>query len=99
MDAAPPKKLSALCLDWLREHDQWVEIDDVAIGVGNPSKESVRHALENLTITGRAIKRVPKPRRAGMRVTYRLRSLDTAGECELALAWGHPIKKRPDPSL
>lgn len=80
------------CLAWLRANDEWVEIEAVCEGVGNTSKESVRHALDKLVSEGLAVKRVPM-RRPGLRVTYRAIAVVDRG-VRLEICWPHPIRRR-----
>ena len=84
--------LPDLCLEWMQAHDEWIEIEQVCAGVANPSKESVRRALDKLVEDGLAIKRVPR-RRPGMRVTYRAFLVVDPGAL-LEQCWPAPIKRR-----
>jgi hypothetical protein len=88
------RMLTEICLTWLRESDAWVEIEQVCIGIANPSHESVRNALDKLVADGRVVKRIPR-RRPGLRVTYRAVDADSiASGVRLELHWPHPIRRR-----
>jgi len=87
-----PILLPDLCFAWLQERDEWVEIGQVCVGIGNASHESVRKALDKLTADGRAIKRIPR-HKPGLRVMYRAFA-EADPLARLEQHWPAPIKRK-----